>query len=262
MNISFIGFGSMAKAIAKGLTKEQQHYLSAAAPSLPLGINAEGIHTYNDNKMVIEKAEIIILAVKPLQMDNVLQEIKGVLNSKCLVISVAAGLTLSWFAKRLKRTPLIRTMPNTPASIGLGATPMIANSYVTSEQRRWAECIFSSIGITHWLKNEEEMDSYTALSGSGPAYFFAFIESMLKAADNLGIEANIAKKFALQTGLGALKLAENSNLSLSQLRTQVTSPGGTTAAALAVLQHKLESLIQKSMSAAKARSYELGQSIK
>jgi pyrroline-5-carboxylate reductase len=262
MNISFIGFGSMAKAIARGLAKEQKHKLFASAPSLTVGSNKEGINTHYDNKEIIKNAQIIILAVKPGQMDNVVQELISELPSECLLISVAAGLTLDWFATHLhKPYALIRTMPNTPASIGLGATPMIANQYVTSEQKKSAEYIFSTIGITHWVTEEEDMDTFTALSGSGPAYIFSFIEAMVKAAGQLGLEASIAKKFAIQTGIGALKLVENSDLSLSELRTQVTSPGGTTAAALKVLEMHLDDLIHAAMHAAKARSHELGQGI-
>jgi pyrroline-5-carboxylate reductase len=258
MNICFIGFGAMAKAIARGLTKEQKHNLSAAAPSLTIGTTKEGIHTHYNNAAVIKQAQVIILAVKPAQMGKVLQELAPIIPKKSLVISVAAGLTLDWFATHIKKTALVRTMPNTPASIGQGATPMLANHYVTPEQQRWAEYIFSKIGITHWVTDEKNMDSFTALSGSGPAYFFAFIEALVKAAGSLGLDADIAKKFAIQTGIGALKLAESSDLSLSELRTQVTSPGGTTEAALNVLMERLDDLIQESLGAAKARSLELG----
>ena len=123
-------------------------------------------------------------------------------------------------------------MPNTPASVGLAATPMIANEHTSSKQKQQAELIFSQIGITTWAKNEEDMDSFTALSGSGPAYVFLFMEAMIEAAVALGLNESIAKTFTFQTFNGALKLAQNSDLSLTQLRTKVTSPGGTTAAAL------------------------------
>ncbi|RUR09168.1 pyrroline-5-carboxylate reductase [Legionella sp. km772] len=259
MKIGFIGFGSMAKAIARGLIKEPTHQLFAAAPSLTKGINAEGIQTYHDNKELVQQVEIIILAVKPSQMDKVINEINAHLSPSSLVISVAAGLSIEWFANRFtKPYALIRTMPNTPASIGLGATPMFANTYVSRDHKQWAEAIFSSVGLTHWAKAEEEMDVFTALSGSGPAYVFLFVEALTNAAIALGLESAIAQKFALQTCRGALKLAENTNLSLSQLRTQVTSPGGTTAAALGVLEPQLEGLIHKAMQAAQIRAEELG----
>jgi pyrroline-5-carboxylate reductase len=260
MNISFIGFGSMAKAIVHGLIKEQQHQLSASAPSLTIGVNKDQIHTHHDNKIVIKDAEVVILAVKPAQMDAVLKEITPTLPTKCLLISVAAGLPLSWFATRCSKSQaLIRTMPNTPASVGLAATPMIANHHTTSEQKQKAEYIFSTIGFNHWVSNEEDMDTFTALSGSGPAYVFLFIEAMVDAAVALGLDRSISKQFALQTCKGALKLAEKSDLSLSELRSNVTSPGGTTAAALKVLQFNLDKLILSAMVAAKSRAHELGQ---
>ena len=260
MNISFIGFGSMAKAIARGLSKENKHQLSAAAPSLSIGKTLEQIHTHNDNKKVIKKADIIILAVKPSQMDTVLKEITPELPASCLLISVAAGLSLDWFSQRFNQSfPLIRTMPNTPASLGLGATPMIANQYTTSEQRRWAEHIFSTVGLIHWVSNEEDMDTFTALSGSGPAYVYLFVETLINASVALGLDQEVAKEFAMQTCKGALVLAKNSPLALSELRAQVTSPEGTTAAALSVLHQHLGPLILAAMQAAKTRAHELGQ---
>lgn len=259
MKIGFIGFGSMAKAIARGLIKDNKHQLFAASPSLTRGVNQDGIHTFYDNKELMQEVELIILAVKPSQMDTVIKELQPLLSTSKLLISVAAGLNLSWFAQRLPQAlPLIRTMPNTPASIGLGATPMIANAQVSAQQKQWADAIFTTVGITQWLDKEEEMDVFTALSGSGPAYVFLFVEALAKGAEALGLDAAIAHKFALQTCIGALKLAENTNLSLSQLRTQVTSPGGTTAAALNVLEPQLEDLIHSALYAAQKRAEELG----
>ncbi|KTD66417.1 pyrroline-5-carboxylate reductase [Legionella shakespearei] len=259
MKICFIGYGNMAKAIARGLRKQGSHHIAASAPSLTIGINNENISTHYDNKEQAKNAEIIILAVKPAQMSAVLQEITPLLLPNCLLISVAAGLSLSWFAKRCRpNQAVIRTMPNTPAAISLGATPLIANEHTSPEQKIQAELIFSQIGLTAWAKSEAEMDVFTALSGSGPAYVFLFIEALIDAAVSLGLEPTIAKTFALQTAAGAIKLAENSDLSLSQLRTKVTSPGGTTAAALNELHGQLDALILKAMEAAKRRSQELG----
>ena len=258
MNIGFIGFGSMAKAIARGLLKENKHQLFASSPSLTRGINKEGIHTFYKNSEVLKQAEVIILAVKPSQMDEVIQEINPVLADSCLLISVAAGLSIEWFNKRLsKPQALIRTMPNTPASLGLGATPLCTNSLASLEQQQNAEAIFATVGITHWVNEEKEMDTFTALSGSGPAYMFLFLEALINGAVNLGLNYETAERFALQTCKGALKLAETTDLSLSQLRSQVTSPGGTTAAALNVLDPKLDNLINSALQAAKKRAEEL-----
>lgn len=260
MNISFIGFGSMAKAITRGLLKEDKYQISASAPSLPIGTNQEQIQTRFDNKQVIKTADVVILAVKPAQMDLVLKEIVPELPDSCLLISVAAGLSLQWFKQHIEKpVALVRTMPNTPASIGLGATPMIANQNASEEQRLWAEQIFSTIGLVHWVAKEEEIDAFTALSGSGPAYVFLFVEALINGAVALGLEKEAAKQFAMQTCKGALALAESSSLSLAELRAQVTSPGGTTAAALKVLNQHLDALIFSAMKAASDRAYELGQ---
>lgn len=259
MNITFIGYGNMAKAIARGLGKNTLFSLSASAPSLTAGVNKEGLKTYHDNKEAVINADIIILAVKPAQMSAVLKEISPIISAHCLLVSVAAGLSLSWFAKNCNaKQAIIRTMPNTPASVGLAATPMIANEYSSVQQKEWSELIFSSIGLTTWADNEDEMDAFTALSGSGPAYVFLFMEAMTESAIRLGIEPSIAKIFTLQTFTGAINLAHNSDLSLTHLRSKVTSPGGTTAAALNVLEEPLLALIHKAMSAAKNRAHELG----
>lgn len=259
MNISFIGFGNMAKAIARGLSQQDSYSLSAASPSLSVGINNDGVHTAHNNKEVVNNAEIIILAVKPAKMNEVLHDISPFIPADCLLISVAAGLSLDWLAQRCKNNqPIIRTMPNTPASIGLAATPMIANEYVSTEQKKQAEIIFSKIGLTRWANNEEEIDTFTALSGSGPAYVFSFIDAMIQAAVALGLNESTAKTFALQTVHGAVQLARNSDLSLIELKTKVTSPGGTTAAALSILDSQLQALVLASMKAAKQRAHELG----
>lgn len=259
MNISFIGFGNMAKAIVRGLSQQNTYFLSASSPSLSVGINQDGVHTHYNNKEVVNNAEIIILAVKPTKMSEVLHEIAPFIPADCLLISVAAGLSLDWFKQRCPgNQAIIRTMPNTPASVSLAATPMLVNDYVSAEQKKQAEIIFSQIGITIWANNEEEMDTFTALSGSGPAYVFSFIDTMIQAAVTLGLDEATARTFALQTVHGALQLAQNSDLSLIELKTKVTSPGGTTAAALSILDSQLQALMLASMNAAKLRAHELG----
>lgn len=259
MNVSFIGYGNIAKAIARGLCRQKTYTLFASAPSLTLGINKELVHTSHDNKKIVKEANIIILAVKPAKMQEILKEISPLISPQCLLISVAAGLSLSWLAKQCAaEQPIIRTMPNIPAAIGLAATPLIANEYTSTLQKESAEGIFASIGITTWAKHEKEMDVFTALSGSGPAYVFLFIEAMINAGVLLGLDKSIATNFAFQTVSGALNIAQNSDISLTQLRSNVTSPAGTTAAALNVLDKHLEDLIFKAMEAATNRSHELG----
>jgi pyrroline-5-carboxylate reductase len=260
-NLCFIGFGSMAQAIAQGLAKEN-YILSAAAPSLTEGVNKNRIHTFSNNRTAIKDANVIILAIKPPQVSTVLKDIGMLIPKNCLLISIAAGPSLPWIAQYCsKEQAIIRAMPNTPASIGLGATALIANSYAAIQQKDCAEHIFSRIGLTTWLETETDMDSITAFSGSGPAYFFSFLESFIEAGVALGLTRKLAKQFALQTCKGALELTNSVGLELADLRKKVTSPGGTTEAALTILQKPLEQLLIRSMHAAKKRSQELGQQI-
>ncbi len=260
MNISFIGFGSMAQALAKGLIKNPMNTLRAAAPSLSVGINERGIQTDPNNLAVIPDADILILAVKPAQMNTVLMQLNTIqLPKHCLIISIASGLSLHWFANLLPQAAIVRAMPNIAAAVGKGATPLIANAFVTPEQKKMAEEIFISIGIITWAKKESLMDAFTALSGSGPAYVFLFLEAIIAAGIDLGINDAIAKNFALQTFNGALCLAAESKLSLAELRKTVTSPAGTTAAAMAVFtKNQLNDTIRKAMEAAFLRAQALG----
>jgi pyrroline-5-carboxylate reductase len=257
MNISFIGFGNMAKAMAAGLLN---HYnLRAASPTLPIGINENGIKTFANNLSVVTDADIIILAVKPALMDTVFEEICETIPKHCLVISIASGISLPWFAKKGPKVAIVRAMPNIAAAIGESATPLIANALVSAEQKQWAEEIFTRIGIITWVKKEADIDAFTALSGSGPAYVFLFMEAMIKAGVDLGIEENIATSFALQTVHGALSLASQSKRGLADLRKSVTSPAGTTAAALEVFSKEgFEEIVCKAMKAACERAEELG----
>lgn len=258
MKISFIGFGAMAKAIAQGLIQEPSYQLSASSPSLTAGINQDGIHTHHNNSLIAQNADVIILAVKPAQMQNVLEEISPCIPESALLISVAAGLPLSCFAQYTHpNQAIIRTMPNTPCAVGMGATPMCANSKTSDAQKHSAGLIFSQIGLIEWVSDEADLDALTALSGSGPAYVFLFIEAMIDAAVALGLDKELAKKFALQTVQGACALAQASDLSVFELKKQVTSPGGTTAAALNVLEPDLNKLLLQAMTAAKKRAVEL-----
>lgn len=259
MNISFIGYGNLAKAIVHGLLKQKIYTISVSSPSLSEGITPEGIHTFNTNKAAISHANAIILAVKPAQMLTVLQDVASDIPPNCVIVSVAAGLQLPWFAQHLpSKQAIIRTMPNTPASIGLGATPLFANAWVSEAQKQQVEAIFASVGITTWAQNERDMDTFTALSGSGPAYVFYFMEALVETAVKLGLDEQVAKAFSLQTMAGALGLAQKSDEGFAQLRAKVTSPGGTTAAALGVLEGQLDGLMLRAMQAAKVRAEELG----
>lgn len=256
MNISIIGFGNMAKAMTKNLFHNKSIRLRVAAPKLPIGVNAEGIETHSSNLAIIGDADIIILAVKPTQMSAVLKEINDFLPANGLIISVASGLQLDYF--NLNR-PVVRAMPNIAAAIGQSATPLMANELVTELQKKQTEDLFSTMGITTWVKEEGLMDAFTALSGSGPAYVFLFMEAMVNAAVGLGLTKNIATSFTLQTFKGAVSLAMTGVSSPAELRAAVTSPAGTTAAAINVfLERGFNELIHDAMQAAFERATQLG----
>ena len=259
MNISFIGYGNIARALTNGLVHSGRYHIRASSPSLKNGTDEVGVETTPSNLAIVPKSDVIILAVKPAQMAIVLAEIQPLIPNDCLLISVATGLTLSWFTERTSpKTAVIRAMPNIAASIGKSATPLLANNNVTPPQKKLAEQIMQSIGITTWVNHEMEIEIFTALSGSGPAYVFQFIQSMIDAAVYMGLDESIAKTFALQTLSGATALAMSSSKSLEELRNDVTSPGGTTAAALQVFKNKqFHELISDAMSAARDRARQL-----
>ncbi|QDP72287.1 pyrroline-5-carboxylate reductase [Legionella israelensis] len=263
MNIAFIGFGNMAKAIAQGLLNTDQHHLSASAPSLSEGYTMDIIRTHSDNAIAVQKADIVILAVKPQQMAEVLKDIIPVIHENCLLISVAAGLPLSWLGHRCHpKQPIIRSMPNTPAAVNEAATALIANTSASQQQKIWAEEIFSNIGMVKWIERETDLDILTALAGSGPAYVYKFMESLVSAAEELGLNHKDAYSFTCQTVKGALKLAEQTNLNIKELRKKVTSPMGTTAAALDILCNgEFDTLILNALKAAQQRSIELGKDL-
>lgn len=263
MNICFIGFGNMAKAIAQALCKSGNNLqIFANSPSLPTGKTAEGIITHPNNLANLAQANLVILAVKPAKMAAVLAEIREELPKGCLLISVAAGLNLNWLEQHCQRgQAIIRSMPNIALAVGQGATPLIANQHVSKEQKHWAEQIFQSAGLIAWTNKESDIDGFNALSGSGPAYVFLFLEAMTKAAIKLGLDEKIAERFALQTAKGAIELATQSKLPMGELRKKVSSPAGTTAAAIDILQQRgFEELLFQAMKAAYERAKQLGAS--
>ncbi len=262
MKVSFIGFGNMANALAKGLLRHDRYTIYASAPSLIQERNVVGIFTSPDNLSVIQNADIIILAVKPAMISQVWTEISDQLPKNALVISIATGIKLAWFRAHSPNQSLIRAMPNIAASVKESATPLIANDKATEKEKEIAEHIFKTVGITTWVNQEEDIDSYTAFSGSGPAYALLLIEAMIAAAVDFGISEDIAKRFALQTVQGALSVATKSELPLATLRNMITSPNGTTAAALQVFEeHEFEQLVHTAMKAARDRARQLGNEV-
>lgn len=245
--IAIIGAGNMGSAIAKRIEKKYRIIVSDIDPNKLRKLNIR------DNIKAVRGADIIILAVKPQDMDAVLNEIKGAVRPSQLVISIAAGIKTRRIEDRLGRVPVIRVMPNTPLLVGMGMSALCRGRYAGLKHIRIADRIFSSMGKVLLVK-EKQMDAVTAISGSGPAYVYLFIESLIKSAIGLGL----SKDIVIQTLKGALGLLEKTGKSPEELRKQVTSPGGTTEAALKVFQKEgFTRIIDKAIRAARKRSGEL-----
>ncbi len=262
--LAFIGAGNIANAIIMGLVQQgyPKQKLAVADPvkSQLEPFQTAGILTSQDNLEIISPADVVVLCVKPNIIPVIARSIAHkIQGSKPLVISVAAGITLSSLATWLgDETALVRCMPNTPALVQLGASGLFANTRVTPQHRHWAETIVNAVGISLWLDTEAQMDTVTALSGSGPAYFFYIMEIMEGVGSRLGLPAETARKLVLQTALGAATMAHQSAESTAELRRRVTSPGGTTEAALRQLQDSdLGGIFEQAISAAEHRSVEL-----
>lgn len=260
--IAFIGAGNMAGAIiggliAKGYTKEKICAADPLAENLQKLQQSYGISGYQNNDEAISEADVVILAIKPQIMAKVAEQIKGAINTRQpLVISIAAGITLSslqnWLGDSLA---MVRCMPNTPALVLSGATALFANDCVSEQQKGWADQLLSAIGLALWVEDEAQLDVVTAVSGSGPAYFFLAMEAMIAAGEQLGLDKTLCEQLTLQTALGAAKMAMASDVDAAELRRRVTSPGGTTAAALQVFEEgQFQQLFSDALSAAEARS--------
>jgi pyrroline-5-carboxylate reductase len=263
--IAFIGGGNMAAALIGGLTKQglSRERIIVADPSGEQRerlVHEHGVGAAADNAAAVAGAEVVVLAVKPQQMRAVAIGLAPHLAaSRPLVLSVAAGIPHAalgrWFGPQV---PVVRTMPNRPALNGFGATGLYAPSSVGAAHRALAESVLAAVSATVWVEHESQMDTVTALSGSGPAYFFLFMEALEAAAHARGLPNDIAHKLTLETAFGAAQMARLSNESLAVLREQVTSKGGTTAAALDVLDAAgLRAIVAHAVAAADRRSAEL-----
>ncbi|WP_337268942.1 pyrroline-5-carboxylate reductase [Oryzifoliimicrobium ureilyticus] len=205
------------------------------------------------------KANILFLAVKPQIMEAALSPLKSAVGPDTVVVSVAAGKTISFMESHLGDAAMVRAMPNTPAMVGRGVTGAFANSRVSSAQRQSVHSLLSVSGPVEWLQAESEIDAVTALSGSGPAYVFYLVECMAEAGRKLGLPADLAMRLARETVAGAGELLHQSPDGATKLRQNVTSPGGTTAAALSVLMSDegMQPLFDKALAAARQRAEEL-----
>ncbi|MGI9281767.1 MAG: pyrroline-5-carboxylate reductase [Endozoicomonas sp.] len=268
-NIAFIGAGNMATSIIGGLIehgwpKDRIFASCRTEESASKRADELGIQAFTNNLEAAEKADIVVLAVKPQMMRAVLTELAPALQrQKPFIISVAAGIRLesldAWSGGGL---PIVRSMPNTPSLLQCGATGLYANALVNDELKAITSGIFEPVGILHWLEREEQIDTITAISGSGPAYFFLFMEAMAEAGVKLGLDHETAERFSLQTALGAANMAIQSDVDAAELRRRVTSPGGTTEQALKTFrQEGFEEVIYKAVKAAKNRGAELAEQL-
>ncbi|MFA7554563.1 MAG: pyrroline-5-carboxylate reductase [Spongiibacteraceae bacterium] len=265
--IAFIGAGNMASSIIGGLVSKgvAAESITASDPypdSLLKLRQLAPVNTTNDNHQAIANADVVVLAVKPQAMQAILKDLASTAQThKPLIISIAAGIETHSLNKWLGgNMAIVRCMPNTPALVQTGATALFANADVSKEQKQLADQILRAVGIALWVASESELDAVTAVSGSGPAYFFLVMEAMQAAGEKLGLSPDVAKQLTLQTALGAAQMAIASDVGTDELRRRVTSPGGTTEQALQVFeQGDLMPLFEQALTACRDRSIELAQ---
>ncbi|BCU08180.1 pyrroline-5-carboxylate reductase [Allochromatium tepidum] len=268
-NIRFIGGGNMATSLIAGLIADgyAPHAIQVSDPSperrqaLQAGF---GVRALADNVEALAEAETLVLCVKPQLAASVCAELAPLLSDRRpLIVSVMAGVperTIQrWLGAPL---PIVRAMPNTPAMVQTGAIGLHAGPEVDAEGRNRAETILRAVGLVRWVEEESHIDAVTAISGSGPAYFFLFMEALEQAAIDLGLDGETARLLTIQTALGAAKMAMESADPPARLREQVTSPGGTTERALAVFDEAdLRALVERAARAARDRAVELSKTL-
>ncbi|BAO65133.1 MULTISPECIES: pyrroline-5-carboxylate reductase [Pseudomonas] len=265
--IAFIGAGNMAASLigglrAKGLEASQIRASDPGEQTRAKVAAEHGIQVFADNAEAIEGVDVIVLAVKPQAMKAVCQALRPSLKPQQLVVSIAAGITCSSMNSWLGAQPIVRCMPNTPALLRQGVSGLYATAEVSAQQRQQAEALLSAVGIALWLDQEQQLDAVTAVSGSGPAYFFLLIEAMTAAGEKLGLPRETAAQLTLQTALGAAHMAVSSDVDAAELRRRVTSPAGTTEAAIKSFQAGgFEALVEKALGAAAHRSAEMAEQL-
>ncbi|WP_166169376.1 pyrroline-5-carboxylate reductase [Acinetobacter sp. SA01] len=264
-NISFIGGGNMAQALIGGLISRglppTRITVSDPVEKVRLLLTEKDVHVTDDNIAAIRDADIVLFAVKPQVLASVLKPLKGLFEGK-LVMSIVAGAEIATIANLLETNRIVRVMPNTPALVQTGAHGLYATEAVNAQDRELASQVLAATGLTIWVNSEAQIDAVTAVSGSGPAYFFYMMESMIRAGKNLGLDEKVATALTLQTALGAAQMAITSSNTPAELRKNVTSPNGTTQAALEVFDRaQISQNIQAALAAAQKRSQELAQEL-
>ncbi|MFU8836712.1 MAG: pyrroline-5-carboxylate reductase [Thiohalomonadaceae bacterium] len=263
--IGFIGGGNMAGSLIGGLISDgfAAEKIWVAEPDQQRREELAGrfsLHTSADNLALVNEVDVVVLAVKPQAMQAVCQEISTAVQTKRpLLISVAAGLRSADLNRWLGgNQAIVRSMPNTPALVQSGATALFANAQVSDSQAELAESIMRAVGLTLWLDDETLMDAVTAISGSGPAYFFLLMEMLEQTGSQMGLAPKNARLLALQTAFGAAKMALESQDDAATLRARVTSPGGTTERAIGLLeQGEIRTLFAQALDGARQRAAEL-----
>jgi len=265
MRIAFVGGGAMGEAMLsailnKGLTTPQNIVVSDIADTRRQHLEHQySVTVMSNNQLAIERTDVVVLAVKPQNLGEVIAELGGQFKAGQLVLSIIAGARIDTLSHGLKHGSIVRAMPNTPAQIGEGMSVWTASTGSTGQQREWAASMLGAMGKEIYVDDEKYIDMATAVSGSGPAYVFLMIESLVEAAAHIGLPRDIAEELVLQTVLGSGHFAQRSGKPPVELRRMVTSPGGTTAAALGKLEEgRFTDLLKQAVIAAYNRAKELG----
>ncbi|MDQ2076585.1 pyrroline-5-carboxylate reductase [Marinimicrobium sp. ABcell2] len=265
--LAFIGAGNMARSIIGGLIAQGYPAEAISASDrnpvvLSQMVSDFGIHT-GDNHTIARDAEVVVLAVKPQVLKAVAEDLRPSLSHQPLLISIAAGIDCTSLSRWLgDDQAIVRCMPNTPSLVRAGASGLYANALASQAQKAAAHVIMSAVGEAQWLEEEQLLDAVTAVSGSGPAYFFLVMEAMIEAGIELGLEPDCATDLTLQTALGAAQLARSSDVEPAELRRRVMSPGGTTEAAIKSFENdELRAIFKRAMIACANRSTALAKEL-
>jgi len=266
MKIAFIGGGNMGEAMLQAILNKKvaspgDIFVSDIKKARLEHLEQRyGVKVMGGNVEAASKGEVVVLAIKPQNLAEVMAELKGKLKPSQLVLSIIAGARIDTLRRGLGHNCIVRVMPNTPAQIGEGISVWTATSEVDKEQKEQTRVILGTMGKEVFVADEERIDMATAISGSGPAYVFLFVEALVSAAVEIGLPPDMAHELVLETLLGSGHFAQASNKELAELRRMVTSPGGTTAEALSCLEEGgFTSLVMKAVSAAYSKAKKLGE---
>jgi len=266
--IAFVGAGNMAASLigglrAQGVPADAIRASDPGADKRDAMSREHGIETFAENREAVAGADIVVLAVKPQVMQDVCRALAEHLEARTLVVSIAAGISCASLQRWLgEGRPIVRCMPNTPSLLRQGVSGLFANAQTSEAQRQQGEQLLCAVGLALWLDDEQLIDAVTAVSGSGPAYFFLMIEAMTAAGEALGLPRQTAERLSQHTALGAARMACESEVDAAELRRRVTSPNGTTEAAIKAFQAGgFETLVQQALNAAARRSAELAEQL-